>query len=58
MLISHALAHGGIDSGSHGGANALLIILGIAILLGLAYVLQKKLRKWMAEREGGEDRRP
>ena len=55
MLISQALAHGGIDSGSHGGANALLIILGVAILLGFAYVLQKKLRKRMAERKGNED---
>ncbi len=54
MLISLALAHGGIDSGSSGGANALLIILGTAILLGLVYVLRKKLRKRMAERGGGD----
>ena len=51
MLIARALAHGGIDSGSHGGANALLIILGIAIVLGAVYVLQKKLRKPMAPRK-------
>lgn len=41
-------------TGSSGGANALLIILGVAILLGVVYTVQKRLRKRLAERKGHE----
>lgn len=52
MFISRALAaHGVVSTGSSGGGTALLIILGTALFFGLVYVLQKKLRKRMGERE-------
>jgi hypothetical protein len=52
MWISEAFAaHGVVGTGSSGGGNALLIILGVAILLGAVYVLQKRLRKRLAERK-------
>ena len=52
MLISLALASDtGVDPGSSGDGNALLIVLGIAITLGAVYVLQKRLRNRMADRE-------
>jgi preprotein translocase subunit YajC len=56
MLISDALAAhpGTADTGSTGGANALLIILGVFIFLGFVYFLQKRLRKRLAERQEGE----
>lgn len=51
MFISRALAaHGVVSTGSSGGGTALLIILGAAILFGVVYMLQKKLRKRMGER--------
>ncbi|MDX1483649.1 MAG: hypothetical protein R3229_04130 [Alphaproteobacteria bacterium] len=56
MLFSRALAaHGVVDTGSSGGANALLIILGIAIVLGAVYVLQKRLRNRRAGRDNGPE---
>lgn len=52
MLISEAWAgHGVTNTGSSGGANALLIILGIFIFLGFVYFLQKRLRRRLAERK-------
>ncbi len=53
MLISPALAaHGVTDTGSSGGGNALLIILGVAIFLGLVYLGQKKWRRRTLIRDG------
>ncbi len=54
MWISSALAAhpGTADTGSSGGAYALLIILGVLAVLGSVYVLQKRLRKRLAERDG------
>ena len=56
MLISRTLAAhpGTADTGSTGGANALLIILGVFIVLGVVYFLQKRLRKRLAARNEGE----
>ncbi len=52
MLVSRALAgHGVVDTGSSGGGNALLIILGIGIALGLAYMGWKKWRRRQAPRD-------
>ena len=52
MLISRAFAgHGVVDTGSAGGGNALLIILGVAILLGLVYMGRKRWRRRKAERD-------
>ena len=43
MLVSRALAgHGVVDTGSEGGANALLIILGVGILFLLLYWGRKR----------------
>ncbi|MDH3242583.1 MAG: hypothetical protein OEO83_18160 [Alphaproteobacteria bacterium] len=52
MIISPAMAAHPqtAGTGSTGGANALLIILGVFILLGFVYFLQKRLRKRLAER--------
>ena len=57
MLISSAMAAHPqtADTGSSGGANALLIILGIAILMGCVYFLQKRLRRKLAERREAEE---
>lgn len=52
MLISSAAAHGAYDSGSSGGGNALSIILGVFILLGLVYPGQNNLRDRLAKRDG------
>jgi Kef-type K+ transport system membrane component KefB len=56
MLISDALAAHPqtAGTGSSGGANALLIILGVFIFLGFVYYLQKRLRRRLAERQEGE----
>lgn len=52
MLISSAwAAHSVVSTGSSGGATALLIILGVAILMGVVYSLQKRLRRRLAERK-------
>ena len=54
-MISRALAHGIKDAGSSGGANALLIILGVAILFGLAHMGRKRWRRRRARRvDSGE----
>lgn len=57
MLISSAMAAhpGSADTGSSGGGYALLIILGIVILLGFVYVLQKRLRRRLAQPREGEE---
>jgi len=54
MLIAQALGHGLNETGSSGGADALLIILAAAIVLGLVYFGQKKVRGRMPRR-GGDD---
>lgn len=56
MLISSALAAHPqtADTGSSGGANALLIILGVFAILGFVYFLQKRLRRRLAERQETE----
>ena len=56
MLISSALAAHPqtADTGSSGGANALLIILGVFAVLGFVYFLQKRLRRRLAERQEAE----
>lgn len=56
MLISRAIAAhpGTADTGSTGGANALLIILGIFVFLGFVYFLQKRLRRRLAQRHEGQ----
>ncbi len=52
MLISSALAgHGVTDTGSSGGGNALLIILGVIVVLGLARLVRKKFRDRWEKRE-------
>ncbi|MGE0652868.1 MAG: hypothetical protein AB7P12_14145 [Alphaproteobacteria bacterium] len=45
MLVSRAeAAHGVVDTGSSGGGNALLIILGIAIAFGVGFSIYKRWR--------------
>jgi len=45
MLVSRAeAAHGVVDTGSSGGGNALLIILGVAIAFGLGFSIYKRWR--------------
>ncbi len=52
MLVSPALAgHPMVNTGSSGGANALLIILGALITLGIAYMTWKKWRRKQAARD-------
>ena len=54
MLISRALAgHGVVGTGGSGG-DALLIILAVGIVLGLVYVVQKKLRRRFLKRDGDD----
>ena len=48
-----AAGHGAADDGHSGGANALSIILGAAILSGLAYAGWKRWRRRAAMRAGG-----
>ena len=46
-----------VDTGSEGGGNALLIILGVGILFLLLYFGRKKLRGWKAGRgDNGKSR--
>ena len=55
-MISRALAgHGIVDTGSDGGGNAVLIILGVAILFLVFYMGRKKWRKRRAEQDDNED---
>jgi len=52
MFISNAFAMNSVtDTGSNGGAIALLVIVGSVSIFWLVYVLQKKLRKQTAIRE-------
>jgi hypothetical protein len=45
MLVSRAeAAHGVVDTGSSGGGNALLIILGVAIDFGVGFSIYKRWR--------------
>ena len=56
MLISRALAgHFTPDTGNTGGGDALLIILGAGLVLGLVYVAQKKWRQRTLVRQGESD---
>jgi hypothetical protein len=56
MLISPALAgHGTTGTGSTGGGTALLIILGVALVLGCLYLAQKKWRRSKLGHDGGGD---
>ena len=51
MLVSRALAaHGIVDTGSSGGGDTLLIMLGVAILFGVLYAVRKRMRR---NREAG-----
>jgi hypothetical protein len=53
MLISRALAgHGVTDTGSSGGGDALLIILGVGITFAIVYTFFKRWRKRKAMRDG------
>ncbi len=46
MPVSRALAgHGIVDTGSSGGGDTLLIILGVAILFGLFYMARKRIKR-------------
>ncbi len=53
MVIARALAHGSLANESSGGGNALLIILAVAVLLGLAYLAYKKWRRRTPNRDSG-----
>ncbi len=55
MLISPAWGHGGVDTGSPGGGIALLIILGVAVALLLAYRAQNKWRRRKLKRVDGDE---
>lgn len=52
MLISSAWAHGAKTAGSSGGANALLIILGVGILFALIYTGRKR---WLERKARHDD---
>ena len=53
MVISPALAgHGVVGTGSSGGGDALLIILGVAIVLGLGYMTWNKWRRRRPTQDG------
>jgi hypothetical protein len=46
MIISHAVAADSVvNTGSSGGGNAVLVILGVAILFALFHQGRKRLRK-------------
>ena len=52
-MISSAWARNSVvDTGSSGGGNALLIILGSFVLLGFGYALYKRWRRRKEEDEG------
>lgn len=58
MLISRALAgHGVVDTGSSGGGNALLIILGVGLVFGLVYMGRKRWRGRKARRDDNDESR-
>ena len=52
MLVARAFAgHGVVDTGSSGGANTPLIILGVGILFLIFHMARKR---WQRRRAGGE----
>jgi hypothetical protein len=54
MLVSRAFAgHGVVDTGSAGGGNTLLVILGVGILFGLVYMGRKR---WRRRKAAGQDK--
>ncbi len=56
MLISRALAgHGVVDTGSSGGGDALLIILGVGILIFLLYMGRNKWRRRNARPDDNDE---
>jgi len=55
MLVSRALAHGVVDTGREGGANALLIILGVGILIFLLYMARNKWRRRNASPDDNDE---
>ncbi len=56
MLIGRAwAAHGVVGTGGSGGGNALLIILGGAIVLAVAYICFKKWRRGRLGNDGDDD---
>lgn len=53
MLVSRAeAAHGVVDTGSSGGGDALLIILGVAIAFGLGFSIYKRWRNRTQDGDG------
>ena len=55
MPVSRALAgHGIVDTGSSGGGDTLLIILGVAILFGVFYLARKRMKKHRATGEAND----
>ncbi len=55
MLVSRALAgHGVVDTGSAGGGDALLIILGVGIVFLLLYFGRKRWRGRNARRDDSD----
>ncbi len=54
-MFSRALAgHGVVDTGSSGGGNAVLIILGVAIIVGLVTMGRKRWQRRAARRDASE----
>ena len=51
-MVSSAAGHGLVDSGSSGGGNAVLIIVGVAVVFGLFYMGRKR---WRGRRAGPDD---
>ena len=56
MLVSQAWAgHGVVDTGSSGGGNTLLVILGVGILFVLFHTARKRWRRRKTSGASGED---
>jgi len=54
-MFSRALAgHGVVDTGSSGGGDAVLIILGVGIVIGLFFMDRKRWQRRAAQRDGSE----
>jgi len=54
-MFSRALAgHGVVDTGSAGGGNAVLIILGVGIVIGLVHMGRKRWKRRTAKHDNGE----
>ena len=59
MAASRALAgHGIVDTGSSGGGDTLLVILGVVILLGLFHMAWKRMKMKKHRAAGGADDAP